>query len=410
MNETAAFAALLARPAVADLLAALSPDGAPETTRIVGGAVRDILTGGEPGDVDFATTLEPAETIARAQAAGLKVSPTGLAHGTVTVIARHVGHQVTTLRRDVATDGRRALVAFGTDWAEDAARRDFTANALYLGRDGTLRDPLGAREDVLARRVRFIGDPDKRIAEDALRILRFFRFAADFGQGRFDAAGLAACARGKERLKELSRERVRQELTKLLVAPHAIAAVETMADLGLLKLLLPGSDVHLFARMVAAEAAVDAEPEAMLRLWALACGPRGDTGALAARLALSKKEAAVLAVVAAEAAGLAAKPDTDAARVVLHRVGPEHFPHVVTAAAALSPHLRWRWLRELPRTHPVPRFPVTARDIIKQGVPPGPKVGKALRLLEDLWVRAGFPETFAEDLAQIDWRVLDDGG
>lgn len=403
---SAEFRPLLSRPDVRAVFEALSP----ETTRIVGGAVRDALVGGASDDVDFATTLTPAETTARAEAAGLSVAQTGTAHGTVTVIARHVGFQVTTLRRDLATDGRRAVVAFGTDWTEDALRRDFTVNALYLAADGTLHDPLGGRDDVLSHRVRFIGDPDRRIAEDALRIPRFFRFCADFGEGRFDAEGLAACARGRSRMAGLSRERIRQELVKLIMAPHAAAALGVMDDLGILGDLLPGADVARFRAVQAAEASVDAIAQATVRLWALAVGPGGDASELAKRLALSKKEAAIVERLATRVRGLVERPDPPAARELLYRLGADDLARLVTAAAALSPHPRWKSLLSSAVAHPVPPFPLGARDIIARGVAPGPKVGQALRILEANWIEAGFPESMAERLDAFDWRALDEGG
>ncbi|MEM7192501.1 MAG: CCA tRNA nucleotidyltransferase, partial [Pseudomonadota bacterium] len=204
----------LRRPETVRVFAALcGDDGA---TRAVGGAVRDCLLGRPVYDVDLATTLHPDEVIARARGANLKAVPTGIAHGTVTVVADGVPFEVTTLRRDVETFGRKAKVAFTEDWAEDAARRDFTLNALYAGPDGTVFDPLGGYGDLMAGRVRFIGDAAMRIKEDYLRILRFFRFNASYGKGAFDPVGLSACVRERAGLRRLSAERIASELKRLL--------------------------------------------------------------------------------------------------------------------------------------------------------------------------------------------------
>ena len=200
--------------------------------RIVGGAVRNALMGKPVADIDIATPATPEQVMRAATAAGLHVIPTGLQHGTVTVVANHVPHEVTTLRRDVATDGRHATVAFTQDWAADAARRDFTINALYCDADGTVHDPLGGYPDLVARRVRFIGSADQRIAEDYLRILRFFRFHAEYASGPLDAGGLAACVRGRDGLARLSAERIRAEMLKLILAPGALAALEAWRRTG----------------------------------------------------------------------------------------------------------------------------------------------------------------------------------
>src|SRR5215510_13333631 len=206
--------------------------------RAVGGAVRNALLGRPVIDVDIATPAHPDEVIAAARAAGLAAQPTGIAHGTVTVIAGHVAHEVTTLREDVEAHGRHATVAFTDDWAADARRRDFTINALYCNADGEVFDPLGGRGDVAAHRVRFIGQARERIREDYLRILRFFRLTAEYGAGAPDAEGLAACVLERDGLQRLSAERIRQELLRLLVAPRAAELVGSMLDYGLLPLVL----------------------------------------------------------------------------------------------------------------------------------------------------------------------------
>ncbi|MBS7588203.1 CCA tRNA nucleotidyltransferase, partial [Ancylobacter defluvii] len=300
-----AHALIDARPGLARLLDALDRDG--EEARIVGGAVRDWLVGradGWPagGDVDIATTAVPDEVTRRAKAAGFRPIPTGIEHGTVTVIAEGQPYEVTTLREDVATDGRRAQVAFGRDWRADAARRDFTMNALYLTRGGELVDFTGGEADARAGRVRFIGDADQRIAEDYLRILRLFRFHAGYGHGPVDREALAAAIRGKDGLARLSRERVRAELMKLLVAARAGETLMEMDAAGLLEPVLGAAgDVTAFARLAAIEAALGLAPDAVRRLGALAVREGADAAALAERLRLSRAEAARLAALGAAA-------------------------------------------------------------------------------------------------------------
>ena len=273
-------------------------------TRAVGGAVRNTLLGLPVAEVDLATTALPETVIALARGADLKAVPTGIEHGTVTVVANGVPFEVTTLRRDVETFGRHATVAFTEDWQEDARRRDFTLNALYAGSDGELFDPLGGYADLAAGRVRFIGDAEARIKEDYLRILRFFRFNAYYGKGPLDAAGLAACVQLRAGLDQLSAERVAGELRKLLVAPQAVRAVEALFDYGLLTQLLGGVPRLLrFARLVAAEEALGLPPDAALRLAALAVFVKEDAERLAARLRLSNNELAVLLLGADDHAG-----------------------------------------------------------------------------------------------------------
>ena len=240
------------------LLAALGAGGAP--VRFVGGCVRDAILGLRPADIDIATPESPDQVIRRLEKAKLKAVPTGLEHGTVTAVVPPATFQVTTLRRDVATDGRHATVAFGTDWAEDAARRDFTINALYADAEGRLYDFTDGRADLAAGLVRFIGDPAQRVAEDYLRVLRFFRFHARFGNGAPDAAAIAACSAAADRLDRLSGERVRDELLKILILPNAADALALMQQSGVLTAILPQArlDVATLSRLVRLQAAVAA--------------------------------------------------------------------------------------------------------------------------------------------------------
>ncbi|MGU3547094.1 CCA tRNA nucleotidyltransferase, partial [Methylobacterium sp. A52T] len=282
--DPAGLAALLERPGVRRVLAALDAPGA--ETRLIGGCVRDALLGAPTADIDMATTHPPEAVMRAAQRApGLKAVPTGIEHGTITLVTEDGPIEVTTLREDVETDGRHAVVRFGSDFLRDAERRDFTVNALSLGADGTLHDPVGGRPDLAAGRVRFIGDPATRIREDALRILRFFRFHARFGAGAPDAAALAACVAARDSLDRLSRERVRAEFLKLLAAPGGPAMVTTLSATGLLPRITGG--VGELGRL---ERAAAAGLPPVTRLAALAVGARHDADRLRERLRLSKSE------------------------------------------------------------------------------------------------------------------------
>ncbi|TMJ25878.1 MAG: CCA tRNA nucleotidyltransferase, partial [Alphaproteobacteria bacterium] len=259
----------LREPPLSDVLAVL--DTAGEEARVVGGAIRNTLIGHPPGDIDIATTAPPREVAKRVEAAGFKAVPTGIEHGTITVVAAGQPFEITTLREDVETFGRRAKVAFGRDWRRDAERRDFTMNALSASRQGDLYDYVGGLVDIAARRVRFIGDASTRIAEDYLRILRFFRFHAAYGEGMPDAEGLAACIAGRAGLEQLSRERVRMEVFKLLIARHAVSVLAVMTDLGLLDRVLGGVPlIASFAKMTKVERAAGLQADAVRRLGALA--------------------------------------------------------------------------------------------------------------------------------------------
>src|ERR1700761_4376572 len=270
-------------------------NGNGEEARVVGGAVRNALLKIPTGDIDIATTALPAEVTRRAKAAGIKSVPTGIEHGTVTLVVDAQPFEVTTLREDVETFGRKARVAFGHDWARDAERRDFTINGLSVDAAGVVHDHVGGLADIAARRVRFIGDPDRRIAEDYLRILRFFRIHAAYGEGEPDHAGYLACIAGREGLATLSAERMRMEVLKLMVAKGAPSATDAMAEGGLLQLIFGGITYSgPFAAMIEIEHALGLEPNAMRRLAALAVVVTEDARRLATRLRLSNNEAKVL--------------------------------------------------------------------------------------------------------------------
>ena len=375
--------------------------------RVVGGAVRNTLLGRPVFDIDIATPAPPDDVMRVAAAAGLAVAPTGLRHGTVTVVANGRPFEVTTLRRDVETDGRHATVAFTNDWVADASRRDFTINALYCDRDGRLFDPLGGLGDLAARRVRFIGDPIARIGEDYLRILRFCRFSAEYAVAAPDAVGLAACVAERAGLDGLSAERIRAELLKLLLAPRADAVLATMFEHGLLASVLGRVPrLSLFARIVALEGATGTSPDAMRRLGALAVHTAEDQSALAQRLRLSGDEARGLRQSIAGALPIGPAVGEPALRAVLYRVGAAAFRTGALVAwaraAALIDDRGWLRVATFPDRQPVPVLPVSGRDILACGVPPGPRVGELLRAAEDWWIGHDFP-----DRTQLDAYVAE---
>ncbi len=386
-------AAWLKEGPVARLLALLDRDG--EEARAVGGAVRNTLLGLPVAEIDVATTAEPAEVVRRVEAAGCKAVPTGIEHGTVTVVVEHHPVEVTTLREDVETFGRKARVAFGRDWRADAERRDFTINALSASADGKVYDYVGGLVDIKARRVRFIGDAHKRIEEDYLRILRFFRFHAHFAEGAPDATGLRACIRARSGLDMLSRERVRMEVLKLLVAPHAAPTLAVMAEAGLLGDVLGGVPLLAsFENVAKLEAARGLAPDAVRRLGALGVLVREDAERLAPRLRLANAESERLLALESwwRVTPAAGEP---AARALLYRLGPQAFADRVLVAWSRSPagaaDAAWHELASLPQRWAVPAFPLKAADFIRRGVPAGASLGTALRAAEAAWIAADFP-------------------
>jgi poly(A) polymerase len=361
------------RPGIRALVGALGADGA----RFVGGCVRDALIGVPVADIDMATLHRPDEVMRRLQAAGIKTVPTGLAHGTVTAVSAGTVVEVTTLRRDVATDGRHAIVAFADDWREDAARRDFTMNALYADPEtGAVSDWFGGLADLAAGRVRFIGDPLQRIAEDHLRILRFFRFHARFGDA-IDTAGLDACTARANDLMALSRERIAGELLKLLVAGRAVPVVALMVERGLFAGVLPEIDAagaSRLADLAAAEKAAAVAPDAIRRLAALV--PADSADAVGARLKLSNAQRKRL--VAASAG-----PGSEGPLALGYRVGiAGAVDRLLLAGADAAPLARWT----------PSRLPLSGGDLVARGLSKGPAVATALRLVESRWIAAGFPD------------------
>ena len=359
------------RPGLAELVACLGE------ARWVGGAVRDTLLGLPVADLDLATPLPPGEVVRRLEAAGIKAIPTGIAHGTVTAVAQGTVVEVTTLRRDVATDGRHAVVAFTDDWHEDAARRDFTINALYADpASGAVTDFFDGVGDLAARRVRFIGDPYRRIAEDHLRILRFFRFQARFGV-EVDAGGLAACAARANDLMALSRERVAAELLKLLVAPGALRTVMLMLEHGILAPVLPEiTSTTWFIWLVETETHAQIEPDPMRRLAALLPRDPAVGEAIAGRLKLSKAQRQRLVLALTKRSG---SPWEDA-----YRNGRDAaMDRVLLADDVDTPRALKDW--------PIPRLPLSGGALVARGLTAGPAVAAALKRVEEQWIAEGFP-------------------
>ena len=391
----------------ARVLALLNGDG--EEARVVGGAVRNALLGVAIGDVDIATTALPTEVIRRAKASGIKSVPTGIEHGTVTLVVESKPYEVTTLREDVETFGRKAKVAFGRDWARDAARRDFTINGLSVDAAGVVHDHVGGLSDIAARRVRFIGDPDLRIAEDYLRILRFFRIHAAYGTGAPDRAGLLACIKGRAGLAALSAERMRMEVMKLMIAQGAAEAVVAMADGGLLLPIFGGvAYTGPFAAMIMAERALGLEPSAIRRLAALAVAVTEDAKRLSVRLRLTNQETRTLDSMGHRWWRLAGM-DEARARRRLYRLGAERYRDRLMLAWARSGDAPdgalWRELATLPERWSAPKFPLKAADFVSRGIAEGPALGHVIALAEDAWLAADFPQQPAALQAIADQTV-----
>ncbi|MDZ3830412.1 MAG: CCA tRNA nucleotidyltransferase [Sphingopyxis sp.] len=359
-----------------------------DMVKVVGGAVRDTLLGYPATDIDLATPLLPADVTRRLEAADIKIIPTGIAHGTVTAIASGDHHEITTLRRDVETDGRRATIAFADDWRDDAARRDFTINALYAHPlTGEVEDWFGGIADLSAGCVRFIGDAATRIAEDHLRILRFYRFVARFGRGDLDADSHAAVIAARQSLKSLSRERIADELLKILALPDPRAIVGQMAHDGIFAVMLPeldGAFATTLDRLLGNEDAAGEQGTALRRLSALLPADAAIAEQVSSRLRLSKKQRTHLAALAARRGDIA-RP----ARQLAHAVGIEaardiHLlaGDVASSGAAVQSLGGWN----------VPMLPLKGGDIVARGVAAGPDVARLLKAVEAAWVSEDFPD------------------
>jgi tRNA nucleotidyltransferase/poly(A) polymerase len=375
------------------VLALLNGNG--EEARAVGGAVRNALMKLPVGEIDIATTAVPDEVIRRAKAAHIKSVPTGIEHGTVTLVVDGAPFEVTTLREDVETFGRKAKVVFGRDWKRDAERRDFTMNGLSASIDGIVHDDIDGLRDLDARRVRFIGDPDRRIAEDYLRILRFFRIHAAYGAGAPDRAGYLASIRGRDGLAGLSAERIRMELLKLLVADGARAAVEAMVDAGLM-LRITGGVTYTgpFAAMIAIEQVLGRQPDAVLRLGAFAVAVTEDARRLTQKLRLSNDETKALDSMGHRWWRLAGMDESHARRR-LYRLGEARYRNRMMLAWARAGRDAdadaWKALVTLPDRWTPPVFPLKAADFMARGIAKGPALGHVLALAEDAWLALDFP-------------------
>ncbi len=381
------------KPETQAVFACLNRDGF--EARAVGGAVRDTLLQRPVSEIDFATTAKPWDIVRLAEQAGLKSIPTGIDHGTVTLVANGATYEVTSLRRDIDTDGRRATVAFGEDWTEDARRRDFTMNALYADVQGAIHDPLGGVADLFAGRVRFIGDAAQRIREDYLRILRFFRFSANLASGEFDSDGVIASIRQRQGLASLSRERIRVELLRILVAKRADDAIRIMDESGILMQVLGGVAWRLrFERVCSIEAGLGVAPDPIFRLAALAVFIEEDASRLAEKLRLSSAEANELMALAQPTPTAFGDLERYVLEALLYRIGPRLYLGRLLLAWAKSSATEedpaWKSAAKLGSTWQRPKFPIAGADLIALGWHPGPALGARLKYLEDLWIAEGF--------------------
>jgi poly(A) polymerase len=383
---------LKAGPA-ARVLTLLNADG--EEARVVGGAVRNALLGRQIGDIDIATTALPEEVTRRAKAAGIKSVPTGIEHGTVTLVIDAHPFEVTTLRQDTETFGRKAKVAFGRDWARDAERRDFTINGLSVDAQGCVHDYVGGLEDIAVRRVRFIGEPEKRIAEDYLRILRFFRIHAAYGAGDPDREGYLACIGGRAGLANLSAERIRVEILKLMIAGGAVGSVDAMVEGGLSLPIFGGvAYTGPFAAVISIERALSLAPDPIRRLGALSVAVTEDARRVASRLRLTNAETKTLDSMGHRWWRLGGMDEARAKRR-LYRLGEERYRDRLILAWArsgdASDAASWRELAGLPARWTAPKFPLKAADFLARGMAQGAELGQVLALAEDAWLAAEFP-------------------
>jgi len=383
-------------PETAAVFDALEAEGGPDCARFVGGCVRNALVGRSIDDLDIATTLTPDRVTKALKKAGIRAIPTGIDHGTVTAVSNHKPHEITTLRRDVTTDGRRATVAFTEDWAEDAQRRDFTLNSLYARRDGSIFDPTGhGAADARAGRIVFVGEAEQRLREDHLRNLRYFRFYAWFGKGPPDPAAVAACTALKDGVAGLSAERVSKELLKLLAADDPRAAVRLMADTGVLEVVLKGpADVDRFDALVEIETEQLFTCDPILRLAALLPDDQLAAGRLAERLRLSNGDRDRLVAALAPTPALKSWMSPRDIRREVYAAGQAVFRDRATLAWAASPRtattMQWRGLIALAEGWTPPSLPLSGQDIIAAGVPKGPLVGEVMREVEAWWIDNDF--------------------
>jgi poly(A) polymerase len=389
-------------PETVAVMAALRAAGG--EARFVGGCVRDALLGRKVSDIDIATHEPPERVMNLLARAGIKAIPTGIKHGTVTAVVGTRHFEITTLRRDVETYGRHAKVEYTNDWQADAARRDFTMNALFCGVDGAIYDPFGGLADIRARRVRFVGDPEARIGEDVLRLLRFFRFQAHYGKSPADPAALAACSRLAHLLPTLSGERVCGETLKLMIAPEPASVIELMREADVLTHFLPeAARIDRLRAMVTIEGTspreLVARADPIRRLAALLDGSETSALAVANRLRFSNVERDRLVGLAGDAV-LSPDLSAPAQHRLIYRYGREryrdlvlfHWADAIASGAAIDRRVNDAWL-DLLRAGAewiAPRFPLKGRDAVRLGVPPGPAVGRLMATIEDWWIAGDF--------------------
>lgn len=371
----------------------------PKNVRFVGGCVRNALLGKEIGDIDLATTLPPALVIEKLTAKNIKTIPTGLAHGTVTAVLNGIGYEITTLRRDVETDGRHAVVAYTNDWEEDAARRDLTINALYADYDGKIYDPMGSGlNDLKRRKIRFIGVATERITEDALRILRFFRFYTYYGRGQPDAKSLAACALLSDKINALSRERISKEFFLILTHPKASKTLHIMSEHKILPSIIPENiDTARFDLLIKLQKKGDIQKDnavIAVRLFLLRYAQSKNKVSDFNQLIINKKTDYILNYIS-DIKFDTLHIDTQIIIEFIYKYGQPTTRTIIDVAATLekiTPREHTQWTKYIAKTAP-PIFPITGKDLLKRGIEAGPEMGALLKRLEQRWIQSGFQLT-----------------
>jgi len=390
------------------VMAALTVDGEP--ARFVGGCIRDAILGNAIGDIDIATPAPPETVIARLAAAEIKAVPTGIDHGTITAVVGATHFEITTLRRDVETFGRHARVAFTDDWAADAERRDFTMNALFGDADGTIYDPTGGLADLRAGRVRFVGGAAARIAEDVLRLLRFFRFHAWYGRSPPDEEALAACRAMAGRLPGLSSERVWSELRRILLAPDPAAALDLMAEYGVLAHVLPEARPRArLAVLCQLEYRLGLAPDGVRRLVSVVDVTLDGAAGLAQRLRLSNKDRARILAIVQHTEVLTAGLGARASRQALYRLGVDLFRDVALIGWAGDGVAAWEGLWRVAEDWRPPAFSLTGKDALALGMDKGPAIGRVLGRVEEWWIGEDFGPDRATCLQRLRKEVAQAG-
>ena len=370
--------------------------------RFVGGCVRDSLLGLGVRDIDIATDALPDRIMEILRDAGIKSVPTGIEHGTVTAVVEGRAFEITTYRRDINTDGRHAVVEFGTDWREDVKRRDFTINAMSITPDGDLHDPFDGEGDLMAGRVRFVGDAQRRVREDILRILRWFRFHAHYGKPPPDADALGACRGFAFRIPDLSGERIRHELLRLLAADNPLPSIELMIETDVFDAVLGrGRQIQCLAGLYVIEREIEMPPDPLLRLAALIGSP-GMAVPLAERLRLSNAEQKrLLAALGSEPSLSLDTSEADRARIFYHLGIRIVEDRILLAWAANPSATEWQEWLEAVQAFDMPAFPLSGRDVMAEGISAGPAVGDTLRQIEDWWIDARFTPDRVQCLAHL---------